>query len=101
MYLQIVGAYIKRRFDSVDGDYLFVIPRFKNDLDVEIDGYPIAIGYDSSDSVKLAGRVASAILGGQFIENPQFDYNSEYPLVIFTKKTSMNQIYSYLSSLGY
>ena len=101
MFPQIVGAYIKRKFDSINGDYLFVIPRFRTDFDVEIDGYPIAIGYDSHDSVKLAGRVASAVLAGQFIENPQIDYNSEYPLVIFTKKTSMNQIYSYLSSMGY
>ena len=101
MYLQIVGAYIKRRFDPIEGDYLFVNPRFRNDLGVEIDGYPIAIGWDSSDSVKLAGRVAAAILGGQLIENPQIDYNREFPLVVFTKKTSMNRIHSYLSSVGY
>ena len=49
MYPQIVGAYIKRKFDSIDGDYLFVIPRFRTEFDVEIDGYPIAIGYDSYD----------------------------------------------------
>lgn len=101
MYLQIVGAYIKRRFDSIEGDYLFVIPRFRNDLGVEIDGYPIAVGYDSSDAVKFAGRIAAAVLGGQFIENPQIDYNREFPLVVYTRKTSMNSIHSYLSSVGY
>lgn len=101
MYPQIVGAYIKRRFDSINGDYLFVIPRFRTELDVEIDGYTIAIGWDSYDSVKLAGRVASAVLGGQLIENPQIDYNREFALVVYTKKTSMNRIHSYLSSLGY
>ena len=101
MYLQIVGAYIKRRFDPIEGDYLFVNPRFRNDLGIEIHGYPIAIGWDSSDSVKLAGRVAAAVLGGQLIENPQIDYNREFPLVVFTKKTSMTRIHAYLSSVGY
>ena len=101
MYPQIVGAYIKRKLDSVHGDYIFLIPKFRNEDDREIDGEPIAIGYDSKETLALAGRVASLILDGSYIHSPFIQNISGREVVFFKKKRPMSQIYSCLSERGF
>lgn len=98
---QIVGVYIKRKFDSVHGDYIFLIPKFRTEDDREIDGEPIAIGYDSKETLTLAGRVSSLILDGSYIYSPFIQNVAGREVVSFLRKRPMSQIYSCLSERGF
>ena len=101
MFPQIVGVFIKRKFDSVDGDYIFLIPKFRTEDDREIDGEPIAIGYDSKETLALAGRVASLILDGSYIHSPFIRNIAGCEVVVFSRKCPMSRIHSCLSERGF
>ena len=101
MFPQIVGVFIKRKFDSVHGDYIFLIPKFRTEDDREIDGEPIAIGYDSKETLALAGRVASLILDGSYIHSPFIRNIAEREVVFFLRKRPMSHIHSCLSERGF
>lgn len=101
MFPQLVGVYIKRVFDSIHGDYIFLVPRFRLEDLREIDGQSIAIGFDNKETLALAGRVAALILDGSYIRSPFVQTSEGRETVVFLKRCSISNVETYLEQRGF